>query len=46
MINVEVHLEDGSRVMLYDVHPASQETPVELPPGAKSITIWLGTRPL
>lgn len=44
MINLEFTLEDGSRVMVYDVHPRSQETAIQIPPGAVAVTIWLGTR--
>jgi hypothetical protein len=46
VINLEFTLPDGSTVMAYDVHPASQETPVEIPAGAVAVTVWLGTRPL
>jgi hypothetical protein len=43
MINLEIRLEDGTSVMLYDVHPRSQDHPVDLPRGAVSVTVWLGT---
>jgi hypothetical protein len=46
MINLEINLADGGSVMLYDVHPVSQEEPVVLPEGAVSVVVWLGTRPV
>lgn len=42
MVNLEFQLENGESYLVYDVHPSSQEFPVELPQGAKSVTVWLG----
>lgn len=45
MINLEFKRADGTRlIMVYDVHPTSQEEPVVIPEGAAFVTIWLGTR--
>jgi hypothetical protein len=44
MINLQFHLPDGSTVMAYDVHPASQDEPITIPDGATAVTVWLGTR--
>lgn len=44
MINLQFTLADGTTVMAYDVHPRSQDEPVEIPDGAVAVTVWLGTR--
>jgi hypothetical protein len=44
VINLEIRLEDGTSVMLYDVHPRSQDEAIDLPPGARTVTVWLGVR--
>jgi hypothetical protein len=44
VINLEFKFENGSSTMRYDVHPASQETPIEIPTGAVSVVVWLGTQ--
>lgn len=45
MINLEFRAPDGSRLaMAYDVHPASQERAIVIPPGAVSVVVWLGTK--
>lgn len=47
MINLQCVLEDGSTVMVYDVHPRSQEADpqgVEIPAGTVRIVVWLGTK--
>lgn len=46
MINLEFKMADGSTVMVYDVHPLSQDTPVEIPAGATGVVVWMGTRPV
>lgn len=44
MINLCFILSDGTRQMVYDVHPRSQETGgVAIPPGAVAVEVWLGT---
>ena len=45
MINLEIELADGSKVMIYDVHPRSQAQAIPLPEGAVGVVVWLGTRP-
>jgi hypothetical protein len=46
MINLEFHFPDGTRRMVYDVHPRSQDEAIPLPAGAVAVTIWLGISPL
>jgi hypothetical protein len=36
------HFADGGTVMEYDVHPQSQEDPVNIPDGAVGVSVWLG----
>lgn len=43
MVNIEFILADGSSVMVYDVHPSSQDEPVIVPDGARHFCVWLGT---
>jgi hypothetical protein len=44
MINLEIELADGTKVMIYDVYPRSQAQAIPLPAGAVAILVWLGTR--
>ena len=37
-------MPDGTSVMIYDVHPASQDEAIPIPEGAVSVVVWLGTR--
>ena len=43
MINLEFRFPDHDPVMMYDIHPSSQEVPVVIPRGATHVVVWLGT---
>lgn len=45
MINLEFHLADGTSVIVYDVHPRSQEVAIGVPLNTVSVRVWMGTRP-
>lgn len=45
MINLQIWLTNGEHVMLYDVHPRSQDEPIPLPADAVSVVVWLGVNP-
>jgi hypothetical protein len=44
MINLQFFLYSGESVMVYDVHPGSQNRPIAIPKGAATVKVWLGTR--
>jgi hypothetical protein len=44
VINLLFTLANGDTIMVYDVYPRSQMSAIEIPEGAVSVTVWLGTK--